>query len=462
MGIAGGPVRKIRGVASSPKYAASWGEDGNIIFVAGITAGLERVSAEGGEPQKLTIPQQTVGEIGHWFPSVLPGNQGVLFSVWSVEGYSVALLSQMSGKWKPLVPGGNAARATSSGYMVYLESRALLAVPFDSKSGEVQGSPIPLLEGIAEFDISDSDALIYRESTKGAQLVSIDRSGERRTLDGEAGAYQHPRFSPDGRSLAVSVSPVLQSDIWVVDLERGTRIRLTSEGAVNNGPIWSPDGSRLAFNSARSAPGIYSMASDGSGNPKLLLKREGPPRLPSSWAPDGRWIAFVELNRDTGADIWLLDVGDSGSSMPYLVTPFEEHSPKFSPDGRWMAYVSNESGREQVYVQPAAGPGTKWTISTAGGTEPVWSDDGKELYYRSAAGMTVVSVDSGQGFEPGKPRVMFDDTFNFAVGGVANYDVAPEGGRLLMVQAIQEGSEPAQLRVVLNWTEELKRSASER
>ena len=204
------------------------------------------------------------------------------------------------------------------------------------------------------------------------------------------------------------------------------------------------------------------MASDGSGPPELLLKREGPPRVPSSWAPDGRLIAFVELNRDTGADIWLLDVKDSGSSMPYLVTPFEEHSPKFSPDGRWLAYVSNESGREQVYVQPAAGPGTKWTISTAGGTEPVWSRDGEELYYRSAAGMTVVSVDSGQGFEPGRPRVMFDDTFHSAIGGVANYDVAPEGGRLLMVQAIQEGSEPAQLKVVLNWTEELKRLAGKK
>ncbi|MCZ6726671.1 MAG: hypothetical protein O7A98_04875 [Acidobacteria bacterium] len=338
----------------------------------------------------------------------------------------------------------------------------MLAVPFDPRSGEVRGDPIPFVDGIESFDVSDSGLLVYRESTGGARLVSIDRSEETRILSDDTQNYLQPRFSPDGRKLAVSVSPALQSDLWVFDLERGTQVRLTSEGAVNNSPTWSPDGSRLAFNSARSVPGIYSIPSNGGGLPELLWKRETTVRLPTSWSPDGRWIAVVEMNRDTGTDIWLLETGDSGAPMPYLVTPFEEHSPRFSPDGRWIAYVSNESGREEVYVQPFPGPGGKWTISTAGGSEPVWSSDGSELYYRSAAGMMGVAVDTSEALRAGKPRVLFDDTFQRNFLGVANYDVAPEGGRFVMVQPNQENSGPAQLKVVLNWTEELKRLAAER
>jgi dipeptidyl aminopeptidase/acylaminoacyl peptidase len=204
------------------------------------------------------------------------------------------------------------------------------------------------------------------------------------------------------------------------------------------------------------------MATDGSGSPELLLKREIPVRLPASWSPDGQSIAFVEMNRNTGTDIWLLELKDTPSVMPYLVTPFEEHSAQISPDGRWLAYISNESGQEEVYVQPFPRPGRKWTISSAGGVEPRWSPDGKELYYRSAAEMMAVSVDTVQGFVAGSPRVLFEDTFQTSSLGVANYDVAPEGDRFLLVQNSEKSSEPAQLKVVLNWTEELQRQKGER
>ena len=185
-------------------------------------------------------------------------------------------------------------------------------------------------------------------------------------------------------------------------------------------------------------------------------------RLPASWSLDGRWIALVEMNRETGTDLWLLEMGEGGSSTPFLVTPFEEHSPKFSPDGRWIAYVSNESGREEVYARPFPGPGGKWALSTAGGSEPVWSSDGSELYYRSPEGMMGIPVDTNGALRAGKPRVLFDDTFQHHFLGVANYDVAPESGRFVMVEPNQESSGPAQLKVVLNWAEELERLAGGR
>jgi len=281
----------------------------------------------------------------------------------------------------------------------------------------------------------------------------VDRQGLATPLIEDRQAYRRPRLSPDGQRVAVEVQSAPNSDIWIYDIGRGTRMRLTVEGN-NQSPVWMPDGTRVTFRSVRDGPqDLYWKPADGSGQAELLLNLNSQNSLvPSSWSPDGESLAFYEAI--TGANnIWALL--REGEALPIVATAFNERSPMFSPDGRWLAYVSNESGRDEVYVQPYPGPGGKWPISTEGGTELRWSADGRELFYRLGDKMMVVEVQSEPAFSSGRPQLVFEGPYltdNFAT---PNYDISLDGQRFLMIKK-EEGS-TAQINVVLNWFEELKR-----
>jgi serine/threonine-protein kinase len=195
---------------------------------------------------------------------------------------------------------------------------------------------------------------------------------------------------------------------------------------------------------------------DGSGTAQLLVQVEANTPAASSWSPDGRILAFYDINPNTVRDIWTMPLDGSAEPTPILVTEFNEHSPMFSPDGDWLAYVSDESGREEVYVRPYPGPGAKHPVSSEGGREPVWSADGQELFYRNGDKMMVVAVETEPDFNAGRPRVLFEGSYAMGSGGGYNYDVTPDGRRFLMVRR-QLGPAPRQINVVLNWAEELKR-----
>ena len=288
------------------------------------------------------------------------------------------------------------------------------------------------------------------------KLVWVDRNGKEQSVAAPVRAYLFPRLSPDGKHVAVGITEET-TQVWSYDLDRETLTRITFEGNQSLNAVWSPDGKMLAFRSHRAASdGIYVERADGSGELQGLMTSDLA-KIPMSWSPDGKELAFMEISSTTGFDLWVLSVNDRKPKL-FLQTPFNESAPRFSPDGRWLAYVSNESGRYEIYVQAYPGPGSKLQISTDGGTEPVWSPNGRELFYRSGNKMMAVDVVSQAAFTASKPRVLFQGRFLPTPATNPNFDVSRDGRRFLMVEAAEpEGQGPTQIDIVFNWFEELKR-----
>jgi Tol biopolymer transport system component len=275
--------------------------------------------------------------------------------------------------------------------------------------------------------------------------------------------YQFPQISPDGRRVAVAIVDQ-ETQVWLYDLSRDALTRLTFEGNFNNMPVWTPDGTRITFESNRAGPtNIFWQLADGSGGLERLTTSEYV-HAPTSWSPDGQLLAFHEINPTTQRDIWVLRMSDPspGSGQvrrpqPFLRTPFNEADPRFSPDGRWLSYESDQSGRQEIYVQPFPGPGGKWQVSTDGGNEPVWNRNGRELFYRSSDKMMSVDIGTQPGFSAGTPRMLFQGQYEKAPIPVSYYDISPDGQRFLMIKSSEQAQvAPTQINVVLNWFEELK------
>ena len=259
------------------------------------------------------------------------------------------------------------------------------------------------------------------------------------------------RFSPDGKRLALAKNEGDNVDIWVYDLEKDQMTRLTF-GATAWFPMWSPDGAHIAFMSAMDggASNIYSVRADGAGNPVRLTKSEKR-QIPYSFSPDGKQLAFFEFDPETQADIWTLSLEDgnsdhpkAGKPEPFLVTPSDERLPLISPDGRWLAYQSDESGREEIYVQSFPRPGGRWQVSAAGGDRPVWSKTTPELFFRSSEGVMVATyTERGEAFDAASPRLW---AAKRELGPY--FDVAPDGKRLVIFEPEESGKPDAE-RVML-------------
>jgi Tol biopolymer transport system component len=302
-------------------------------------------------------------------------------------------------------------------------------------------------------------------------LLRVDRDGRVAPLIEARAGYENPALSQDGRKLAVTIASTAGSDIWIVDLERATRIRFTA-GGTSAFPVWAPDNSRVAFQSTAPGPwNLFWKPLDGSGDAQPLLSATSStapswpntganllpgtlptlsgasPQFPLSWSPDGSTLAFHERKPNGERDIWVVSPGNE--PVPFLLTPFDERLPRFSPDARWIAYVSDEAGRNDVYVQPFPGPGPKWLVSTDGGIDPVWSRDGRELFYRQGDQMMAVSVTSKIEFSAGRPRRLFEIRFDAGDNG-PNYDVSPDGRWFVMPRSDQ-AVVPGELQLVLNW-----------
>ncbi len=459
---------------------ASWRPDDTIIFAPSITSGLFRVSAAGGTPKPLTVPDRKKGELSHRWPEILPGGKAVLFTIWTGTTFDdarIGVLSLETGERRVLVEGGTYARYVPSGHLVYARTGGLLAVPFDLKRLEVTGPPASILEGVsmnptfgaAEFSSSTDGSLAYVSggSTVGERtLLWVDRKGAAQPLPAPPRGYRAPRLSPDGQRLAVGIEGT-NSGVWLYELARGTLTRLTASGPIPF-PIWTPDGKHVTFVSALGgALNLYWMPADGSGAAERLTTSEDA-QWESSWSPNGQVLAFSESDPTTGLDIWVLSLeGDPSTPLgagrkpqPFLQTPSNEGGGMFSPDGRWLAYVSDESGRNEIYVRPFPGPGGKLQISTEGGTEPMWPRNGRELFYRNGDKMMAAAVETRPAFAAAKPKLLFEGHYETGVFAFQpNYDVASDGQRLLMLKASEQESAATQINVVENWSEELRRLA---
>ncbi len=464
--LAGGSPITLCDALSSGR-SGDWFED-TIVFAATLPTGqaLYQVSANGGEPEMLATVNLDAGEGAYTNPDFLPDGKDFLFNIRLDTGHQTALLSLETGEQKVLLENARQARYLSTGHLLYEQSRTgnLMVVPFDLAALEVTGDSVPVVQGVrqipvgsVDYAISDNGTLVYVPSTStggfNLTLVWVDRQGQATPLIEDRNVYNRPRLSPDGQRVAVGARSGANPDIWIYDIGPGTRMRLTVEGN-NFSPVWTPDGTRVTFSSTRDGPqDLYWKPADGSGQAELLLNMNSLNILtPTSWSPDSESLAFYEVNPASARDIWALP--REGDALPFVATAFNERAPMFSPDGRWLAYVSDESGRDEIYVQPYPGPGGKWPISAEGGTEPHWSADGRELFYRLGDKMMVVEVQSEPAFTSGRPQLVFEGPYVLG-NSVANYDISPDGQRFLMIK--EEEGQQDQINVVLNWFEELKR-----
>lgn len=440
---------------------ASWGDDGLIVFAAGPASGLARVPADGGPVAELTTPDRDGGEMAHGWPEVLPGNEAVVFTTSNEDrGGRLAVLSLTTGTWRPLLPGAGQARYAPSGHLVYANSGELLAAPFDIARLALTGPPVSAGARVADapmalgglgrtpMAISRSGTLVYvpAPATVENVLVWVDRAGRATPAADVRTRHHTPRLSPDGRRVAVVVrSGMMGRDIWIHDLDQGSRTRLTTEGSDNRSPVWRPDGQRLTFASNRSgAQSIYTqpLAPGGQAEP---VSSTGDAQNPTSWSADGRVLTFYVVTPEADRNVWTLHVGEAPS--PFKVTPLNERAPMLSPDGGWLAYVTGEAGRDTVYVSRY--PDGEPTVPIGEGREPTWGPNGQELFFRHGSRMMAASVTLDDQLSVGAVRPLFDGQYEPDPGGhTANYDVSPDGERFLMVQPADP---PDHLRVVLHW-----------
>jgi Tol biopolymer transport system component len=458
----GAPIR----LAETPfPYGGTWNEDNTIIYAMSLGSGLLRIPASGGTPDSLTKPDGAAKGLNHGFPHALPGGRSVLFTIWG-QTQGGAVLSLDSGRWDMVLPWPtwsapmfDATGGATGRLLVIDQSAGIKAAPFDAARPARTSADTSVLSNVyydVEVEtqgwlaVSQTGTAVYAPGNPAkTSLVWVDREGKVESLSKDLDVYREAHLSPDGAKAVVRHG----TDLWIHDLQRGTRSRLTPPNTANLNSLWSPDGTRIIFTSNRGGDwDIYSQPADGSRPSQLLLKRPGD-QFPVSVLADGT-LLYRETHPKTGRDLWTLS--PDGKTAPLRVTPFNETDGQFSPSGsgpRWVAYASDESGRSEIYVQSYPGGANRIPVSTGGGILPWWSRDGKELFYVTGEAVVAVPVRPDGSF--GTPRRLFDRSnylFKYS------YDASPDGKRFLMIRR-DEGSVPRQLNVILNWSGEAERPA---
>jgi Tol biopolymer transport system component len=472
--VTGGPVFDVsRSIGAS--RGASWSDDDTIIFATADPAtGLMRVPAGGGEPEVLTRPDVAKGQLDHFWPEVLPGARGALFTIVSpgaTDSGQIALLDLTTRTWRVLVGGGTHAQYVS-GYLIYGTTAGMSAVPFDLDRLQVTGSSVKVLDHVSVTPEGALNAAVSREGTlaytwTGSQVadripVWVSRDGGEERIAAPPRPYVYPRLSPDGTRLALEVWDQGR-DIWIWDIVRETLTRLTDSPGRDGFPVWTPDSRRLIFGSARNAPAnLFWRAADGTGSEGQLTNSTRN-QFPYSISPDGTQLLLREDDAATGTDIGLLSLDDRKLVTPLIRTPFYELNAEISPNGRWLAYQSNESGQDEIYVRPFPNVGAaRWQVSTAGGTRPLWARNGRELFYLAVNGVNSVPVTTDVTFTAGRSTLLIDRRY-FAPSAFVGrtYDVSHDGRRFLMIKEIGSASSP-RLVVVQHWVEDLARRVPSR
>jgi serine/threonine-protein kinase len=479
--ISGGVPTTLCDISNPYAFGADWGPDNAIVFSPGQALGLARISEEGGKPEVLTVPDTAKDEHGHRLPHCLPGGRGVLFTIaghWFDNHPRLAGLDLGTRKWHVIMEDAADGRYLRTGHLVFLRQGMLMAVRFDLDRLEVTGQPVPVVAnvmqglnvpdssmtiGAGQYSVSNSGLLTYvpggifldRENS----LVRVDQKGNVQSVGDFKAPFDYISFSPDERRIAYQTIGK-EWGVWIYDLNRGAASKLTGEGFAE-GFSWTPDGKRLVLSWWKSGqPNLCWQPVDGSSPMERLTTSESW-QLPGSFTPDGSTLAFTEVCPETGCDIVLLDMKSRRVSS-FLNTKAYEATPEFSPDGRWLAYVSGESGRREVWVQPFPGPGGRWQVSKEGGRGPLWSKDGRQLFYHQADDQVwVADIRTEESFAPGKPRLLFEKRgFILNLAPLQTWALWPDGQGFLMVKREEPKLQPVtEMIIVQNWFEELKRLA---
>ncbi len=462
--VSGGPPQLL---ATESTLQGTWGEDGTILIPA--AGGIKRINPNGGQSELIVPWAPKEGLAEHRMAALLPGGKAVLLCSVGAIGASpfdqkIAVYDLKSRSFHILRSGSN-VRYLPSGHLLYTDRGTLYAVAFNARTFEITSNPAVVAQdvmtngasGTAAYDVSKNGFLTYASGGIAAtptRLLLVDRNGVATPMPLPPRPYEHPRLSPDGKHLVMSIREQT-ADIWVYDFDRGTLGRLTFTPTENETPIWSADGRRIFFSSTRQEhPRTHYVKNfDGTGADEPLVDTTEHSHV-SSISADGKRLLITQYAPTSGADLLQWTAG--GPLRVLLQTPFEERAARFSPDARWIAYSSTESGRSEVYVIAADGSG-KWQLSTNGGFAPVWSRDGRELFYRYGDDMCVVDVMPGTSFSASVPRVLFTrELQNLSRGGDANYDVTPDGRHFVMLER-DKATKPPPVILVANWLDELKK-----
>jgi len=459
--IAGGSSQAVSDVLLP--IAGAWSPSGVILVSTYSLAGraLQRVNAAGGSLEPATKLDAALGEFRHLQPRFLPDGRQFLYTTLGPKpGVYLASLDSGASRLVTAHTGSAHVAGSAGGYLMWLRDGKLWAQPVDA-SLKAAGDLIALADSAGSFSASNNGVLAWWAGGGDAeyQLGWFDRTGKRL---GIVGPGTHFEISPDGGKVAFDRDDRQSGvrNIWLYDQSRGTASRLTLDRGGGGVPAWSPDGRRIVFSSQRSGRDeVYQVPAGGGGKEEPL---GGGPAHHKHWSPAGRYLAYDVQGPKSGYDVWVVPLKPDGSVAagkpePFLNSEFSESQPQFSPDGKWLAYISDETGRFEVYVQSFPEKRGKWTISTAGGVQPRWRRDGKELYYLAAdRKMMVTDVKTGPaGFEAGVPRALFETNFR-GDDSTVHFAMTGDAQRFLMRTPAGE-SRPEPATVVVNWEAMLKR-----
>ncbi|HSB35480.1 MAG TPA: protein kinase, partial [Thermoanaerobaculia bacterium] len=468
----GGPAQSLCDAPSG--RGGTWNREDVILFAPDDAGPLFRVSSSGGKAAPVTRVDPSRPGATHRWPQFLPDGRHFLFLAWTPgrpsDGDGVFAGSLDSMETSLLLRDVSNAAYAPPGFLFHVREGALLATAFDATSLRLAGTSVPLAEDVlfqpyrrmGTFSVSGNGILAYQggASLEQSQLVWYGRSGARKEPAGKPGNYSGIRLGPDGRRCAVEISDPRTGaiDIWVEDLSRSVRTRLTSGGFVQDSPVWSPDGSQIVFTSNRDGHfDLFRKSSDGTGSEERLLASDDS-KSPTDWSADGRFVAFDRVGPKAGdrREVWALSVPDR-RAFPILQTAFDEWGGRFSPDGHWLAYCSDNTGRSEVYVRPFPEAGAAWRVSVDGGTQPVWRSDGKELFYVSAdRRLMAAPVKMGKGLELGRIEALFEIPLKSSASDIALFDVSAGAPRFL-VNTPAERQAPPPVTVVVDWAASLSR-----
>ena len=475
---AGGPAQTLADASSDPR-GGTWTPDETIIFSPHTTSPLMRVAASGGTVSEVTKLNTEAGQSSHRWPSMLPDGKHFLFfgrgGSPETQGIYAASIDAPEPSLLIATPvAGSYTEADGVGYLMFVREGTLMMQRFDAAKLALSGEARPVIENLLSFPSeigptaysafsTAAGHLIYRTGDQQTtRLTWHDRSGKVLDTIGEPAGYHEPSLSKDDTKVLFGRSDgsVPAQDVYVHDLSRGSTTRLTFDPEADTTPVFSPDETQVLFYSNRGAKNsFYRKSANGSGNEELILSGDSG-SYPDSWSRDGKYLLYERNGGvQTKVDLWVLPMAGEPTPFPYLETPFEEAHAQFSPDGRWVAYTSNDTGRSEVYVESFPRGGGKWQISTAGGDQPQWRSDGKELFYIAPdRNLMVVTIEGSGTLAIGKPAVLFQTSTPLT--GITddrnNYAPSHDGQRFL-VNTLADSANLQPLILVLNWAADIKK-----
>jgi Tol biopolymer transport system component len=457
--VNGGAPQKIAVVPQALIKSGYWANDDSIYFSGAeiegkVANGISRIQLSTGELKVIT--KLNLGERDHRHPYVLPGGRWLLFTA----GTGIDAVSLENGKRHHVMDAATNAEYSSGHLLFFRESNlSVYAAPLDLDKAVVTGESMLVQDNVSTrigafgtYAVSDNGTMIFTPAEGSAltgaySVVWVDRKGTITSLIEQRDSWTLPRLSPDGRTVLVSETGVPDCMLWAYDVNRGTLSKLTFHGD-HHSPGWHPSGKKI----------VFSLLTDG---PRNISEKDVDPAAPEKsivamdrdlnravWSPDSKYLVFDWISGDQGTDLYIDDLSKGGQPQPWLATPFNETLAAFSPDGRWLAYVSDESGRDEVYIRSFPEPGTRIQVSIQGGTGPLWSRDGKELFYGYGRQMMVVTLSYSPEFSASVPAKLFDGPFVWEREG--NYDISPDGQRFVMIHGDPQEGPTEVLRMITN------------